>query len=312
MGLFISTGLLAAMLGRTPIRTPRRIDREDAAGDLRAEIAALKRDMATLERNFREAERQLHQAQKMKAVGELTGGIAHDFNNILTVITAMIKVLTDAVSDKPDLAAVAKLINDAAGRGSDLTQRLLSFSRMQPLQPRETDLNQLIVETTKLFKPALGAQIRVTMNFANDLRPARIDPTQFATALLNLALNARDAMPDGGALVLETRNVEVDTSDLTHGIPPGRYAMLAVQDNGTGIPASIRPRVFEPFFTTKEEGRGSGLGLSMVCRFIRQSGGRITIDSEEGRGTTMRMYLPHADAMAGVGRDEVDANAMSH
>ena len=258
MGLFISAGLLAAMLGRSLIRTPpRATQEEDDAGDTRAEIAALRRHIATLERNFRDTERQLHQAQKMKAVGELTGGIAHDFNNILTVITAMIEVLTDAVADKPELAAVAKLIDDAAGRGSDLTQRLLSFSRMQPLQPRETDLNQLIVETTKLFKPALGAQIRVTTNFAPDLRPARIDPTQFATALLNLALNARDAMPNGGVLVLETGNADIGDAD-PKGIVPGRYATLAVQDNGTGIPASIRHRVFEPFFTTKEEGHGSG------------------------------------------------------
>jgi signal transduction histidine kinase len=296
MGLFISAGLLAAMLGRSLIRTPPRATQEEDTGGMRAEIAALKRHIATLERNFRDAERQLHQAQKMKVVGELTGGIAHDFNNILTVITAMIEVLTDAVSDKPDLAAVAKLIEDAAGRGSDLTQRLLSFSRMQPLQPRETDLNPLIGETTKLFKPALGAQIRVTTNFAPDLRPARIDPTQFATALLNLALNARDAMPNGGVLVLETANIDIGDAD-PKGIAPGRYAMLAVQDNGIGIPASIRHRVFEPFFTTKEEGHGSGLGLAMVCRFIRQSGGHITIDSEEGRGTTMRMYLPQAGAL---------------
>ncbi len=291
MALFISAGLLAAMLGRSSIRTPRA-NQEDAGG-LQTEIAALKRDIATLERNFRDAEQQLHQAQKMKAVGELTGGIAHDFNNILTVITAMIKVLTDAVADKPDLAAVAQLIDDAAGRGSDLTQRLLSFSRMQPLQPRATDLNQLIVETTKLFKPTLGGQIRVTTNFARDLRPARIDPTQFATALLNLALNARDAMPDGGTLALETGNIDIGDAH-PKGIAPGRYATLAVQDNGTGIPAAIRHRVFEPFFTTKEEGHGSGLGLAMVCRFIRQSGGHITIDSEEGVGTTMRMYLPQA------------------
>lgn len=293
MALFISTGLLAAVLGRSSIRTTPRASQGDAS-DLKTEIAALKGNIATLERNFRDAEEQLHHAQKMKAVGELSGGIAHDFNNILTVITAMIKVLTDAVSDKPELAAVAKLIDDAAGRGSDLTQRLLSFSRMQPLQPRATDLNQLIGETTKLFKPTLGAQICVTTNFAADLRPACIDPTQFATALLNLALNARDAMPDGGTLALETGNVDIGDAD-PKGIAPGRYATLAVQDSGMGIPSSIRHRVFEPFFTTKGEGHGSGLGLAMVCRFIRQSGGHITIDSEEGRGTTMRMYLPCAD-----------------
>jgi signal transduction histidine kinase len=280
---------------------------------LRSEIATLRRDIERLEQSFRDAERQLVQAQKMEAVGELTGGIAHDFNNILTVITAMIKVLADAVADKPDLAAVAKMINDAAGRGCDLTQRLLSFSRMQPLQPRETDLNLLVAETAKLFKPALGEQIKVEMNFADDLGTVVIDPTLFANALLNLALNARDAMAEDGVLALTSRNVEIDDDAATGRVAPGRYNMLEVRDNGSGIPLAIRHRIFEPFFTTKEEGRGSGLGLSMVCRFIKQSGGEITIDSVEGSGTTVRMYLPHAAETAVFGRAEVaDGDAVSH
>jgi signal transduction histidine kinase len=294
------------MLRRTPNQTTEQLECTDSAADPQAEIAALKRHVATLERKFRDSERQLQQAQKMEAVGELTGGIAHDFNNILTVITAMIKVLTEAVSDKPDLAAVAKLINDAAGRGSDLTQRLLSFCRMHPLHPRETDLNQLIVDTAKLVKPALGEKIRVVTNFAADLRPATIDPTQFATALLNLALNARDAMEDGGVLELATRNVDID--EASGRVSPGRYAMIEVRDNGVGIPAAIKHRVFEPFFTTKEVGHGSGLGLSMVCGFVTQAGGEITIDSVEDSGTTVRMYLPRAEKMAGFG----GADAVSH
>jgi signal transduction histidine kinase len=283
--------MLASMLGRSLIRTPRakRTNKE-----LQSEIVALKRDIARIEDNFHRAERQLQQAQKMEAVGELAGGIAHDFNNILTVITATIKVLTDAVADKPDLAAVGKLIVDAAGRGNDLTQRLLSFSRLQPLQPREADLNLLIAETMKLAKPALGEHIRVTTNFAAGLPPAIVDPTQFTTAVLNLTLNARDAMPDGGTLVLETGGVDVDGADANGALAPGGYIMVAVRDNGSGIAAAIRHRVFEPFFTTKEIGRGSGLGLSMVCGFVKDAGGHVTIDSGEGQGTTVRMYLPQA------------------
>jgi signal transduction histidine kinase len=313
MGISISAGLLASMLRRPARAAPRRTDRQETAGELQSEIAMLKRDIDRLERSFRDAERQLLQAQKMEAVGELTGGIAHDFNNILTVITAMIKVLADGVADKPDLAAIAKMINDAAGRGCDLTQRLLSFSRMQPLQPRATDLNLLMAETTKLFKPALGDHIRVETSFANGLGSVMIDPTLFANALLNLALNARDAMPEGGVLALTTRNVDIDHSAASGRVAPGRYAVLEVRDNGMGIPLAIRHRIFEPFFTTKEEGRGSGLGLSMVCRFIKQSGGEITIDSVEGSGTTVRMYLPHAAEAAVFGRDQAaDTDAVSH
>jgi signal transduction histidine kinase len=291
MGFFVSAGMLTAMLGRSLIRTPRAAQTNR---ELQSEIVALKRDIARIEDNFHRAERQLQQAQKMEAVGELAGGIAHDFNNILTVVSTTIKMLTDAVADKPDLAAAAKLIADAAGRGNDLTQRLLSFSRLQPLPPREADLNLLVAETMKLAKPALGGRIRVITNFAAGLPAAMVDPTQFTTAVLNLMLNARDAMPDGGTLALETGPVDVEDDAENAALTPGGYIMVAVRDNGSGIPAAIRHRVFEPFFTTKEIGRGSGLGLSMVCKFVKLAGGHVTIDSGEGRGTIVRMYLPQA------------------
>jgi signal transduction histidine kinase len=256
------------------------------------EIAALKCYVAQLERSLADGKEQLRQAQKMEAVGELAGGIAHDFKNILTVITATLDMLTDGVADKPDLVGVVRLIEDAADRGTDLTQRLLLLSRQQPYAPRDIDVNMAVAGTIRLLKPALGGRIRVQSDFSDSLRPVSMDDNQFCTALLNLALNARDAMPDGGVLTFRTG--VVDTGGLDSEMPPAGYVMIAVDDTGTGIPGAIRHRVLEPFFTTKDAGKGTGLGLSMVHGFVKQCGGQITIDSEEGRGTTVRLYLPHA------------------
>jgi len=248
----------------------------------------------------KETERQLRQAQKMEAVGELTGGVAHDFNNILTVITGTIEVLEEAVADRPDLAAVAKMIDEAASRGADLTQRLLAFARRQPLQPRETDINTLVIDTAKLLRPTLGEQIEINSTLKDDLPPALIDPSQLTASLINLALNSRDAMPEGGKLFVETDSVYLDESYASANpeVRPGRYIMIAVSDTGTGIPAAIQDKVFEPFFTTKEVGRGTGLGLSMVYGFVKQSNGHIKIYSEEDHGTTIKLYLPQSDGQA--------------
>jgi PAS domain S-box-containing protein len=242
------------------------------------------------------AEAQFRQSQKMEAVGQLTGGIAHDFNNILTVITGTIEILAEAVADRPQLAEVAKMIDEAAERGADLTQHLLAFARKQPLQPQETDINALLVETAKLLRPTLGEHVEIESMLESDSWPALVDQSQLATALINLALNARDAMPEGGKLMLETGNVHLDES-YTSGhseVRPGPYVMIAVSDTGAGIPAAILDKVFEPFFTTKGTGKGTGLGLSMVYGFVKQSGGHIKIYSEEGYGTTIRIYLPRA------------------
>jgi PAS domain S-box-containing protein len=241
-------------------------------------------------------ERQLMQAQKMEAIGQLTGGVAHDFNNLLTVITGVIDTLRDGVADRPDLAALATMIDQAATRGADLTRHMLAFARKQPLQPRDTDLNALAEDSIGLLRPALGAEIEIETVLAPDAWHCLIDPSQLTSALLNLSINARDAMPRGGKITLETANAMLDeayakeNSDVT----PGRYVMIAVSDTGTGIPAEIRDRVFDPFFTTKEVGQGTGLGLSMVFGFIKQSGGHIKIYSEVGHGTTIKMYLPRA------------------
>jgi PAS domain S-box-containing protein len=239
------------------------------------------------------AEERIRHAEKMEAVGQLTGGVAHDFNNILTVITGTIEILAEAVEKEPQLAAITKMIDEAAARGAELTQHLLAFARKQPLQPREIDVNSLIVDTAKLLRPTLGEQIQIESVFETGSCVAIVDPNQLTTALLNLALNARDAMPGGGKLILETAAAYLDEAYANiNDIRPGHYVLIAVSDTGAGIPAKLLDRVFDPFFTSKGPGKGTGLGLSMVYGFIKQSAGHIRIYSEEGHGTTIKMYLP--------------------
>ena len=252
------------------------------------------------------AEAQLRHVQKMDSIGQLTGGVAHDFNNVLTVITGTIGILSDAVADRPELAAITKLIDDAAERGAQLTRHLLAFARKQPLQPREIDVNALVLEAAKLLHPTLGEQITIMPQLTEDAWPTLVDPGQLSTAILNLALNARDAMPDGGALVLETRNVFLDDgyASMNPDVVAGNYVMIAVSDTGSGIPVELIDRVFDPFFTTKEVGKGTGLGLSMVFGFVKQSGGHIKIYSEEGHGTSVKIYLPRS---TGVQETEFEA-----
>jgi PAS domain S-box-containing protein len=242
------------------------------------------------------AEERIRQSEKMEAVGQLTGGIAHDFNNILTVITGTIEILSDAVKDDRQLAAICKMIDEAASRGADLTQHLLAFARKQPLEPQETDVNTLIIDTAKLLQRTLGEHVEIESVFEQETCPATVDPNQLVTAILNLALNARDAMPSGGKLVIETGIVILDENyaNMHDDVRPGRYAMIAVSDTGTGIPAANLDKVFDPFFTSKGPGKGTGLGLSMVYGFVKQSAGHIKIYSEEGHGTTIKMYLPPA------------------
>ncbi len=254
------------------------------------------------------AEDRIRQSEKMEAIGQLTGGIAHDFNNILTVITGTIEILAGAVAKEPQLAAITKMIDEAAARGADLTQHLLAFARRQPLQPRETDINQLIIDTAKLLRPTLGEHIEINSVFKDETCVATVDPNQLATAIINLALNSRDAMPGGGKLILETGSAYLDENYASQNddVRPGPYAMIAVSDTGYGIPSTILDRVFDPFFTSKGPGKGTGLGLSMVYGFIKQSAGHIKVYSEEGQGTTIRMYLPPgtgASALADAGSD---------
>jgi signal transduction histidine kinase/CHASE3 domain sensor protein/CheY-like chemotaxis protein len=244
----------------------------------------------------RETERKLQQSQKLDAIGKLTGGVAHDFNNMLTVITGTTETLVAGLQHLPTLQKTAELIDQAAERCSELIQHLLAFARRQPLQPRNVDINGTVLDMAKLLRPTLGEQIEINSTLDPEVTTSHIDPSQLANSVLNMAINARDAMPGGGKLLLETRNVVLDEAYAAANpeVLPGPYVMLAVSDSGTGMSKEVQDRVFEPFFTTKEVGEGSGLGMSMVYGFVKQSGGYIRIYSEEGHGTTIKLYLPPA------------------
>ncbi len=244
------------------------------------------------------ARRQLIQAQKMEAVGQLTGGMAHDFNNLLTIILGNAEILLEQLADNP-LCQLAEMTQTAALRGAALTQGLLAFSRRQSLDPRPIDIRDLVASTTALLERTLGDNIKIELDLAGDVAPALADPVQLESALMNLAINARDAMPKGGTLTIEAANEHLDESYAAENdeVNPGEYVMLAVTDTGTGIPADVMSRVFEPFFTTKALGKGSGLGLSMVYGFVKQSNGHVKIYSEPGHGTTVRLYLPRAETL---------------
>jgi len=239
-------------------------------------------------------EEQLIQAQKMEAVGQLSGGIAHDFNNLLTVIVGNAEHLSEQLNPRPDLKRLAEDICSAGERGAELTQRLLSFSRKQTLRPVETECNKLLDSMHKLLRRTLREDIEIRTDFDAELRSAFADPAQLESAVLNLALNAQDAMSSGGRLSISTANASLDHLD--HNLHPevkvGEYVVIAITDNGEGMSKAVLDRVFEPFFTTKDVGKGSGLGLSMVYGFAKQSNGHVTIYSEPGLGTTVRLYLP--------------------
>jgi PAS domain S-box-containing protein len=311
---FLRSGQGEILGNRSEIRG-RRHDGKEFMAEL--SITALRRREGFLFNGFFRdltdriaAEDRIRQSQKMEALGQLTGGIAHDFNNILTVITGTIEILAEAVEKEPQLAAITRMIDDAAARGADLTQHLLAFARKQPLQPREIDVNTLIIDTSKLLRPTLGEHIEIESVFEDEICVATVDPNQLATAILNLSLNARDAMPHGGKLILETGSAFLDENYAgIHGdVRPGRYALIAVSDTGTGIPAAILDKVFNPFFTSKGPGKGTGLGLSMVYGFVKQSAGHIKIYSEEGHGTTIKMYLPPG-TKAGIASEAAGAPA---
>jgi PAS domain S-box-containing protein len=244
----------------------------------------------------RDTERKLQQSQKLDAIGKLTGGVAHDFNNMLTVITGTTETLVAGLADRPNLKKTAELIDVAAERCIELIQHLLAFARRQPLHPRNVDINGTVLDIAKLLRPTLGEQIEIDSILEQEVAAAHIDASQLANSLLNMAINARDAMPEGGKLLLETRNVVLDAAYAAANpdVMPGPYVMLAVSDTGSGMSKEVQDKVFEPFFTTKEVGKGSGLGMSMVYGFVKQSGGHIRIYSEEGHGTTIKLYLPPA------------------
>jgi len=247
-------------------------------------------------------ERQLQQAQKMEAVGNLTGGIAHDFNNLLTVIIGMLDVLHEDVigGEAADMLDAAL---QAAQRGADLTRQMLAFARRQPLQPKHVRVNDVIAGMARLLTRVLGENVAIETTIAEDIWPIFVDATQLETALINIAINARDAMPTGGILSICVRNEHVAASDSRAGaaaIPPGEYVTIAIADTGTGMAPEVQARIFEPFFTTKAPGKGTGLGLSMVYGFVKQSQGHIALQSTVGQGTTFTLFMPRSAEAAGV------------
>ncbi len=245
-------------------------------------------------------EERLRQSQKMEAVGRLAGGVAHDFNNLLTVIMGYSQILAEGVPPGSRLVESTAAIKTAAEKAAGITRQLLAFSRKQLLSPRVINLNDILLNLDSLLKRLIGEDIEVLTLPAADLGTVKADPSQLEQVIMNLALNARDAMPGGGKLTLETTNTYLDQTYAQHHQPvvPGRYVMLAVSDTGEGMNAETQGRIFEPFYTTKEVGKGTGLGLSMVYGIVKQSGGYIWVYSEPGRGTTFKVYLPRLDQAA--------------
>jgi PAS domain S-box-containing protein len=259
---------------------------------------AIRGQVTTLEdlRDRKRIEEQLRQAQKMEAIGNLTGGIAHDFNNLLTIIIGNIDLATSLLDDNKKAKQLIEEALAASLRGADLTRQLLAFGRRQTLKPETVDVNRLVDGMVKLLRRTLGEHVQTHLAEGRDIWPVTIDAAQLDSAIVNLAVNARDAMPNGGKLTIETANATVDdTFAETHpNLKPGDYVVIAVTDTGTGMPPEIVSRIFEPFFTTKEVNKGTGLGLAMVYGFVNQSGGTVTVYSEVGAGTTFRLYLPRA------------------
>jgi len=252
------------------------------------------RERVDWRRETLEREAELRQAQKMEAVGRLAGGVAHDFNNVLTAIFGYTDLLLEQFTDDDPRRQDVLEIRRSAERAASLTRQLLAFSRKQMMQPRVLDLNEVIGSLHKLLDRLIGEDIVLEMNPASELWQVRADPGQIEQVLMNLIANGRDAMPEGGRLTIATANLVVDQEDQKNrpGLRPGAYATLTVSDTGGGIPGHIRAHVFEPFFTTKPQGKGTGLGLATVYGIVKQTGGGVYVDSEEGKGTRFVIYLP--------------------
>src|SRR5690606_9657092 len=246
------------------------------------------------------AEARLFQSQRLEALGQLTGGVAHDFNNLLTVVSGNLQMLEDRISEDAHGVRLVKAALRATSRGADLTRKLLAFSRRQTLQPRAIDVVQLLDSIVDILRRTLGAKIDVRLDVEADLPAAKADPGMLDTSLLNLAVNARDAMPDGGRLTLSASRISAHAHPAVRDgqLVAGEYVRIAVTDTGSGMPPEVLARAFEPFFTTKESGKGSGLGLSLVYGFAKQSGGHIDVRSAAGAGTSIALYLPADDGSA--------------
>ncbi len=269
----------------------------DAKGDVIG-ASAIARDITAQKR----AESQLHQSQKMEAIGRLAGGVAHDFNNILGIISACAEFLRDRIDPKAEPSQYVENIKKATERGSSLTRQLLTFSRSSVVQPRVLDLNERLKDVSKLLRPLMGDDVEILIVSKGPAAVVEADPGQLDQIVVNLAVNARDAMPRGGKLILETRAEHFDQTftEQHQNMAPGKYVLLAVSDTGSGMDEATVARIFEPFFTTKEMGKGTGLGLATVYGIVKQSAGHILVYSELGHGTTFKIYLPSADHKIGL------------
>ncbi|OZI60524.1 response regulator [Bordetella genomosp. 11] len=309
---FDETGRFQGLSGTNVDVTDAKLARDELEGIVQSRTAELLRTNERLLQEMRQradadaareqAEEQLRQSQKMEAFGQLTGGVAHDFNNFLTVILGNLETLERQLAGgvrAMDIRRVETALSHAkqgAQRAAALTQRLLAFARRQPLQPRSVNVNDLIAATAEMLTRMLGEQVDLRNDLQADIWPAHIDPHMLESALLNLAVNSRDAMPDGGEIVIQTRNTVLDERTAQVDAAPGDYVRISISDTGVGIPEDVIEKVFEPFFTTKDIGVGTGLGLSQVYGFVKQSGGYVGIDSTLGKGTAVHIYLPRQTA----------------
>jgi signal transduction histidine kinase len=290
--LGFATGNLYGVFAASIVPVVVLIEASRLAGRLEEARAVAEERNAQLAQSREE----LAQARRLEAIGQLTGGVAHDFNNLLTVVIGNLELIQCAHGDAEKIERLAQAAMDAAQRGGHLVRQLLTYARKQINRPQVVNLNQLIANVENLMHRVIGEQIEVVTMLSPVVTPVQIDPAQFETAILNLALNSRDAMAGGGRIIIETKNVTVDDHHAAKDpeIPPGRYVVIAVSDTGTGMTPAVLARAFDPFFTTKEVGKGSGLGLSQVYGFAKTAGGHVKIDSEPGVGTIVKLYLPQS------------------
>ena len=301
LAIFTATGVMIVLL----------------VGAMRVAVARYRELSFTLRRRveqrteeLKRAQANLVQAQKMEAVGQLTGGIAHDFNNMLSIVIGNLDIATRRLAQgRGDIYRQIESAMEGAQRAAALTQRLLVFARRQPLESVVVDLNRLLTDLSDLLRRTIGEKVRIESALAKGLWPIAVDPAQMESAVINLAINARDAMPGGGTLRIETANVSVPSEDASEGgLSAGDYTMVMVSDTGAGMAPEVAARAIEPFFTTKEVGRGTGLGLSQVYGFVTQSGGHIEIDSAVGEGTVVRVYLPRHEGQSAAPEQAADAS----
>ncbi|RYF42612.1 MAG: two-component system sensor histidine kinase/response regulator, partial [Comamonadaceae bacterium] len=289
----VATGEEMSLIREVAHRTRHAVERRRAEQNLHALANSLERKVQERTAELMNSQAALRQAQKMEAVGQLTGGLAHDFNNLLGAISGSLEMLRRKLGEDAATMRYVDMGQTATKRAAALTHRLLAFSRLQTLEPKVVIVSRLVAGFEDLVRRSIGPQITLEVVDGTDTWPVHADPGQLENALLNLCINARDAMPDGGRLVVETVNRVIDAQIAgEEGMPPGQYVAISVSDEGTGMPADVIARAFDPFFTTKPLGVGTGLGLSMVYGFARQSGGQARIHSEMGAGTTVSVYLP--------------------